>query len=301
VGVLSDAASGGASGGVSLRRYLVATDLSPAAHDAAAFAARLARRTGAAVHLTSVLPPEGDASHGDFVRVSEQLEAAVEAMRADGVRAGFTVVRGADLPRALLAEAARVQAGTVVVGDAVTSREDRVAPSGVTERLLRDAPGRVLVVRPGRAELPRELVVAVGLCQAAAGFLGPVLEYAQELGLPVRLLHAVHPPDMWEQARAPADPERLVRVRGEFEELLARLPHGARVQVEVVESDPVRALEAATRRHGGVMVVAATHTKPLIQELLVGSVARTVATRVDAHVLLVRATHERVPSELPAG
>jgi nucleotide-binding universal stress UspA family protein len=143
---------------IEITKILVPTDFSSSAAAALDYAAALARRLGAEIHLfhayhfpTYLIMPEQIATPGDFWESLRSSAAArLEAMRAPLVAAGIDthlhVMEGA--PASAILEAARsLPADLIVMGTRGRTGLKHVALGSVAERTVRMAPCPVLTLK----------------------------------------------------------------------------------------------------------------------------------------------------------
>jgi nucleotide-binding universal stress UspA family protein len=135
---------------------LVATDLSPASHAALQEAAALVRALGCPVTLLHVLelPPwleanEPGRSESMRRRIAEEAAGAAQSVLFDLRDKFFPGIAG--VTTRMLEHASAAQAICAVASDIpadllVVSSRGRTGASGVTEKIVRSAPCRVLVV-----------------------------------------------------------------------------------------------------------------------------------------------------------
>lgn len=155
----------GVPNGGSLRRILVAADLSPAAGPTVALAERFARLVGAKLRLLTVFEPLPDLPGIPPTDPTEYYALAQETLERDvwplvtssGVE---RMVRQGMVVDTLLREAADWKADLLVVGSHGKGWAQRVLLGSVTERLINHLPTSLLVapvavtagVYPGKAE-----------------------------------------------------------------------------------------------------------------------------------------------------
>lgn len=133
------------------REILVATDFSASSAAAVAHAARLAMESGARLHLLHVLPP-ADRSPGQLAdERRHSLERLAGVISADAELALKTVkeVRVGRPAEAIVAYAREVGTDLLVVGTHGRSGLRRLALGSVADRVLRDSPCPVVVIRNG--------------------------------------------------------------------------------------------------------------------------------------------------------
>jgi nucleotide-binding universal stress UspA family protein len=142
---------------VSFRRILVATDFEESAEQAIACAVELARADGAELVLLHVymdLPTYPEVAAGRVEAIYEEqrrwvegeLERRARAARGRGLLASPLVRTGSPAPT-IARVAAEERADLVVVGTHGRSGLDRLVLGSVAERVVRQAPCPVLVVK----------------------------------------------------------------------------------------------------------------------------------------------------------
>jgi nucleotide-binding universal stress UspA family protein len=273
-----------------LRSILVALDDMPGATAARDAGIALARRTGAALSLATVLdrPHSRDAEEavplgaGAFAeRRNAALTARLEAEAAAALAAA-TAACG-DLPHSVLTledapESALLQAGArhdlIILGrDSTLGREeaeDGLAP--VIEALLKDGPRPLLVVPPGAAEHGQILVGYDGSLPAQRALLSFALMGLAE-GDTVKLLAAN--PDRAEAGRLAAEGAAYLR------------PHGLTVTEWPVTSGPPAELllaEAATLP--ARLLVMGGFGKTGLRALLLGTATRRLLREAPCAILV---------------
>ena len=153
-----DSPFGRSAPALSLRRIMLATDLSPATDLATDWAFELARRNDAALLIVSVIDPDDLVLPGGGFRVRvdqvrERREATaqrlVERGRDIGVAVNFLVWSGAP-GESIVAAAEAVAVDMVLVGAHSRGRLSRLVMGSVSEHVARHATCPVLIVR----ELP---------------------------------------------------------------------------------------------------------------------------------------------------
>lgn len=138
----------------SIRRILLATDLSTASDAATVQAMDLARSLSAELVVVSVIDPAADPVTGlRATRIDRLREARLEAAQAlvargriEGVRVSFLVWEGAP-GEAIVEAAASEQVDLIVVGSHGRGGMGRFLLGSVSDYVVRRAPCPVLVVR----------------------------------------------------------------------------------------------------------------------------------------------------------
>lgn len=189
-----------------IRTVLVGLDGSAHSRLALRWAAWCARATAADLHLAHAWQqgPPLDGALGGGIADAADLEAAVERHLRElaaaelgdpGAVAGARALRG-EVPGALAREAARLDAGLVVVGARGAGNALR-ALLGSTASRLTECPVRAVAVVPDDAEVPPRagagLVVGVDGSAGASRAVRWAAELARAAGLPVVAAHAYEP------------------------------------------------------------------------------------------------------------
>lgn len=134
---------------------LVPTDFSETAHHGVLYAADLARKVGAKLHLLHVYliptPPAGGAGASAFFdeneeAVADRLQLVAQDIQKSGVSVGTTVTTG-DPSRAIVQAADEVGADLIVIGTHGRRGVQRLLLGSVAETVLRHAHCPVLAVR----------------------------------------------------------------------------------------------------------------------------------------------------------
>jgi nucleotide-binding universal stress UspA family protein len=148
------AVAGGARPRPSIRRILLATDLTAASAGATDQAFELAMQLGADLLVVSVIDPGTAARPGQPVMRMDQRRAerelAAQALVVRGRRANvsvsFLIWEGEPGP-SILDAAASEQVDLIVVGSRGRNRMERMVLGSVSDHVTRNAPCPVLVVR----------------------------------------------------------------------------------------------------------------------------------------------------------
>jgi nucleotide-binding universal stress UspA family protein len=138
----------------SIRRILLATDLSPASEGATAQAVALARDLHADLLVVSVIDPDLRAVAGSRLERMDQRRAAREQAaqavvirgRQAGVHVSFLVWEGEPGP-AIVEAATSEGADLIVVGSHGRGRVGRFVLGSVSDHVIRNATAPVLIVR----------------------------------------------------------------------------------------------------------------------------------------------------------
>jgi nucleotide-binding universal stress UspA family protein len=141
--------------GKSVRRILLATDLSAASEGATRQAVELARDLGASLLIVSVIDPDLRGTPGGRLERMDQRRAAREQAaqavvvrgRQAGIAVNFLIWEGEPGP-AIVEAAASEEADIIVVGSHGRGRVGRMVLGSVSDHVIRNATAPVLVVRP---------------------------------------------------------------------------------------------------------------------------------------------------------
>jgi nucleotide-binding universal stress UspA family protein len=253
-------------------RVLVGVDGSEAGFEACRQAARFADpgapiEAVAVVHLADAVWTGYNAlSVTD--RLREEAEATLEhAVRLIGERARPRFVNGTETA-ALLQEIERAAATLIAVGSHGHHRVTEILIGGVAGDLLHSAPCSVLVARPSNEPeaFPRSIVVGLDGSVAAEYALDAAEEVAGRLGIPLRVITAVHGKSV------------------DLDAVRRRWP-----SAEEIDARPVEALVAASP-DADLLVVG---SRGLHGVRALGSVSERVAHQATCSVLVTRPAHAR--------
>jgi nucleotide-binding universal stress UspA family protein len=307
-----------------LRSILVPLDGSAFGEHALPLAASLARRAGAVLHLAHVhqiAPPATVAGVAVMDSVDLHLRQDEQAYLADVARrlnevaplqVEWALLEG-EVPAALEAQAARVDAGLVVMSTHGRGALGRFWLGSVTDELIRDLPLPLLVVRPheGAADLRREpdlghILLPLDGDKRAEQILEPAVVLAKLFGSAFHLLRVVRPairssylPDGGTVAGLSHTALEQVHVgqkaveqeaRRYLDAVASRLrERGLSAQARAVADDePAAAILLEARlRHAGLIAME-THGRRGLSRLLLGSVADKVIRAGETPVLLHR-------------
>ena len=200
------------SGGVRLRRLLVAFDGSDSSAAASAFALWLAGKADAEAGLVHVCPELKYAPHAAYTAPPDALQAAAEQRlaaiadwrrRLDAFReyaaadasVESIVVRGQPAG-ALLDEAAARDIDLILMGSTGVGWTRGALLGSVSSQVIEHAPCSVMVFREGQTSSPahvQSIVVGLDGSAGAADALGLAAQLAAPLGARLVLLHAYEP------------------------------------------------------------------------------------------------------------
>ncbi len=285
------------------RTVLLATDGSPDSRLAARAAADLAARGAAALHVVHAWEPvsgfaglapmaapvlDEDAARGVLTAELGWIESQHHVMPA-GVH-----LRVGTASREILAVAAEVGAGLIVVGSRGLGPVRRTMLGSVSEEVVHHAAVPVLVMRgPLTAWPPRRVVVGDDASPDAVAVLPLAAEVAGLYGAPLTLVHAL--PHLQETLRDPEAVERtlvddiLEFAHGELQDHAATLPAdvAARTTPRVAVGPAAEALlDAAAEDPGRTVIVVGSRGLGPIGRLRFGSVSTAVLRHARGPVLV---------------
>ena len=251
----------------SVRRIVVATDLSANARVARRRAERLAHAVGAEVHLVYVTPEPDPAAAlavlpdeiGDLEALRLLLEAAEqtgERARGGAIQASFRCRRQ---PAVGILEAAReVEADLIAMGTHGRAGLRRWALGSVAEGVVQAAPCPVIAVREGvepAPERPRRLLVAADLSARTPPLVAHARALAALTGAQLDLVHVARPPKplLLRDGFRAALPARAADAEGRLRAL-----GGDDARCVLLVGDPARELVRFAGAHHADLVLVAT-------------------------------------------
>lgn len=288
---------------------VVPTDLSAAAAEALALAARLAGATGAPLHLLHVLswpdagpfeaPGEGPTATDEETGEVQRAHGALAEVAPEG--AVLAVRRSAVVAAEVVRYAAEVDAGLVVMG--TCGRRPRpVGLGAIAGEAVQTAPCDVLLVphRPEAAPDEGRVLVPVDFSGASRPLLALGLDLARTLGTGVDLVHVLEPlphPVRWIdetvvdlvpqiRERAGAALRELADDASEAERAAGRAVPDIALYVE--RGKAARTIPRVAEALGSGLVAVGPHAERPVFDRLLGSVAEGVARRAPCPVLIAR-------------
>jgi universal stress protein E len=234
---------------------LVAIDFKPGFELTVEEAGRIAAVTGAGLTLVHAVPaptllqPGGD-TLGDRDRAEGRCRELLAELREAGVRVSPDPVVSIDAPRDLIMEAAKAQPPSFVfLGESGKTNLDQVLFGSNVEKILRDSPAPVWVVRPRKRSGIDRLLVAVDTSPAAGGALELSASLAKLLGARLDMFR-VSPETGPRSASVKVRQAELRRYASQFD--LDGVDH----EFVTWEGEPGRRiLEAATVRRADLLVL----------------------------------------------
>jgi len=258
-------------------------------------AVELARGAGAELHLVRAydLPRSFTAMSGLDPGLVDRTEAYREEVRSELLAAAGPAdtvchVRQGSPGACLLQVAKEVGGGLLVVGAARGARLRRMVLGTTAQRVLRESPVPVLVVRRPVARPLGRLLLTGDLSELSAAVQEGALPLVERLfGAPgtARSLFVLP----WSLVPPPLEESALEEAaRAELEEFLsAPLEQGYPVEAEVRVGEPADEIVAEARGWSAELVVVGTHARGWGARLLLGSVAEATLRDAPCNVLAV--------------
>lgn len=291
-------------------QILVATDLSPVAHAALDRALDLARRSGAAIELLTVLGvAESDAwsSVQYSPEVLERAEAAEEKVRKDvadliaqhdttGVRPEVSVRRGQPIP-SIIARIEQINADLLVLGTHDRGRIEHLLVTSVAEELVRRAPCSALIVHERDTHPPdviERILVPVDLSSRSLPLLRYAAALAEQYEARIDVLHAVEPVpllDIVSGAMTMRDvvPDMRRLAESRLKSMLRRIDVGPQPpDVHVVEGHAASKVLDVARERRTDLIVIGKQGRSAIERFFIGSVTERVVRHAPCPVLVAR-------------
>lgn len=284
-------------------RILLPTDFSETARRALSFAAHLAARHGAALHILHVQSPESDGDGTDEETPTTQDELAECARRAAEGLGDPTATEGHALTlvrdtseaesvrEAVVGYAGEHDVDLIVMGTARRRGLRTLFPQSTASEVVRHAPCPVLTVLDEPEIVPGpvdHIFVPYDFSDHAAEALSYADALAEMYGSKVTLVHVIR------ELMVPLEyevemPDVDVRdVRSRAEAALKKAASGQH-RVLVASGHPGRRIVELAEDHDVDLLVLATHGRTGLRRVLLGSVAEQVIRRASCPVFTVRA------------
>ena len=297
-----------------MKTLLVLTDFSAASDRALAQAERLARSSGAEVHLFHkvIYPPPhpndldrlDDAAKLDYVlkevlerperEAREALEERVSRLRDRGLAVRTHLERSGDVYERAEAAIDSVKPDLVVMGTHGRSGVRKWLMGSVAEKVLRHCGVDVLTLHEDSPVAAAddglgEVIVATDFSECSRRALEAACRLTSSIGGSLALLHVLERrffPRVGEGT--PARVEIGDDVRRESEKALQNELAGREGSIVLAEGHVAEEIDRTARERGASMVVLGTHGASGIRHALIGSVAEKVTRFCRLPVLTVR-------------
>jgi nucleotide-binding universal stress UspA family protein len=279
---------------------VVGFDDTAGADDALAFAAQVARATGASLRLVWAYPSAGprarvsDGASGDYAQDDAGAVLATAAASVDDVDVTVEPITGVAAAHALHAAVERCDATLVVVGSTHRGPVGRVLPGSTGERLLHGAPCAVAIAPRRYAKRPGGITtVGVGYdaSDEASHALAAACLLSRRLGAALRVFHVFdatrvgRPALMTGPAWSTMRDEHEGKQREELEQAVATWPRDVPAESRFLIGRPGDEL-ARQSEAVDVMLVGSRGHGPLAA-LLLGGVSHVLLARAACPVVVV--------------
>jgi len=282
-----------------LKKILVATDFSPAAHDALQTAQAVAAKFQSQLLLLHVIPGTVEAPL-ELERIQAPIREKFAEWESELAAAGLRVEKniiahGSPFDRII--HWADVEDVNVIFVGSEQKSPDSPFRLGVTpERLIRKSDKPVWVVKPGSPALPRQIVCAVDFSEPSRRALTNAIHLARQLDAGLIVLHVLDTAlAAFAQTPSPAA-EDLARKRQirqeEFDNFLAGFHlDGVRVTTDLRAGSPAWEILNAVRDSGCDLLVMGSVGRTGLPRILLGSVAEKVVRELPCSVITVKSEH----------
>lgn len=290
---------------------VVPLDGSQLAEEALPYAAAIAQRSSAPLHLLRVVPSDANGAAQEEARAYLQGKA-----RELGDRVQVSIGVG-DPAEQIIDRAAEMADPMIVMTTHGRSGIGRWLYGSVADRVVRSAEAPVLLIRSGLARAGQAVVRSILVALDGSTYAEAALAYAVDLAKVfdaelqlVRVaetaqVYAMLTPESQTPAAAEAINEVIDRLDDEAREYLTTVAdrlrsEGLRVKTETLEGFPAEQLLAFEREAGTDLTVMATHGRSGIARLVFGSVAERILKLGQTPVMVIQPKGEP-PAEPQAG
>lgn len=244
-----------------------------------------------------------DAGGAQSAEQRGRVEAAADVLRGDGIETQLVFTEETAWI-ALVREVLREPADLVITGKRATSQHDGRPVGSVAQKLLRNCPCPVWVVKPGSVSPPRLLLAASDLSRVGEIVLDVAARLASEAAAELHVVHALQLPFAVQMEGEDGVERWLVGARAEATTALqARLEAAGRRkdEIHVGLTSPTRAVVECVERLAPDLVVMGTVSRGGIAGMLVGNTAERLLGRLDCSILAVKPADFVCPVSLPTG
>ncbi len=229
---------------------------------------------------------------------AEMLEAVVVEAKSRGITADKVIRLGT--PDEQLAKVAiEGKYDLVIVGTRSRNKATRMLFGSTAQRLIRNAPCAVWIVKPEEMREVREIAVATDLSEAGRPAINAAVEIARALSAKLFIVHAVDMGELSALLMAGVNTHEIASVRtrlleeaqtGLQKQLVATdyrtLQHG--VKIEVVEGSADDAIPKFVTENEVDILVMGTHGRSGLTRLLLGNTAERILPNVQCSVITVK-------------
>jgi len=297
---------------MNLRNVVIATDFSPMAQSAFGLGLAVARAAGARLTICHAVPLAVAIYAGVPIGLRPELEATLRAKEArDRRRAGrlvrraeeeglkaTAVIEEGDAANVVLAGARRTKADLIVAGSHGRGGAAHLLLGSVAERIVRNAPCPVLIVKKGKLREKGPVLAALDDSPMAPAVAKTAAEVARGLGVKLTAVHVIRETHIYEDVYGPAIGRQVYREIADLgmkrakEKVAAVLRKaGAEVAGRDLHVREGRAQDVVTdlvNRVRPCLVVVGTHGRHGLKRIVLGSVAEAIVRQSAAPVLVAR-------------
>ena len=301
-----------------LRRILVPIDFSPESLKTLRFAKLLATRFGARLHLMHVVSPPvtsparpvmippAFSEEAIAVRARQRMKELLAELSLSA-RSNPCAVRSGALVAEINEAARKIDADLIAIATRGYTGLKRAFLGSTTERVVREAPCPVLVVREkehqstgkgarkGRTALQfRKILVPVDFSECSRLGLDYALGFAREFRARLVLFHSVvvHAYVLGDEYTARAVPDLIATqqdyAQDEMEKLLRSVSRkGREVESEIAFGSPVEQINDYVAKEDIDLIITSTHGRSGLRRVFIGSTAERIVRHATCPVLVV--------------
>lgn len=282
-----------------LRKILLATDLTPAAEDAAREAAVVAKAFESEIIPLNVLPaiPE---SMFDLSEVKKQAATRLEGLRgeltAQQAAVAEPIIVSGDAADEIVRQADALDVNMIMLASG-EKPTDAVFRLGITaERVSRQSTKPVWIVRPDSDPQLRRVLCPVDFSAPSRRALWTAVHLARAFKAELTVLYVAQPLSSFLGGLVPVSAEQqqahLVAQQAEFEAFLKKQDfHDVRFSTQVRQGEPAAEILAAVRDVNADLLVMGSVGKNGLVRLFWGSVTEKVAREMPCSIITVKAQH----------
>lgn len=298
--------------GFKIGKILVPLDFSPASMEALDYAVWLAKQFRAAIHLVHVFPPDEASSVPGAGHLLLQSAEAIERLNEEltGIHRKHAPtfcpenchIRGGRPYQVIVQLAREIDADLIILSTRGHSGLKHLLLGSTAERVVRNAPCPVLVVRKRKqrskasrqALAIRTILVPTDFSQCSLAGTEYAAFLVRTLGAALRLFHAIYPYTNYvfvdrAGVRLSGLAEAVEETARQEMDALKQMEflRGLRVETEILPGPAVDEICAAASQPDIDLVVTSTHGRTGFKHALIGSVAEHVVRYAERPVLVV--------------
>jgi len=282
-----------------LRKILLATDLTPAAADAAREAAVVAKAFESEIVPLYVLPPVPEQLSGvaEFRQeMTGRLEKLRQDFQAEGIAVAEPVVAAGDAADEIVRQADALDVNMILLASG-EKPADAVYRLGITaERVSRQSTRPVWIVRPDSDPNLRRILCPVDFSGPSRRALWTASHLSRAFQAELTVLNVVPPLASFLGGLIPVSEEEqqahLARQQAEFDEFVKEIDlHDVRYVRRVRQGDAATEILAAAREANADLLVMGSVGKSGLARLVWGSVTEKVAREMPCSIITVKAEH----------